>query len=125
MEFESRGARPIYEFIIQTENDTTYYVGCDAMSGVLQDVDILVDADDSRFSGKAKVSADQAGQAALALYPGEIEEVKSFLTNTGHAAYEIDVEVGGEAGGEFNVWVDAASGEVYRVDVEYWEIGAQ
>jgi hypothetical protein len=30
---------------------------------------------------------------------------------------------GGTVTAAWNVWVDAASGDIHRVDAEYWEIG--
>jgi hypothetical protein len=51
-----------------------------------------------------------------------VEEVKRLLLSTGGAAYEVDVEIPG-ADGEFNVYVDAASGDLMLVNFEYWEIG--
>jgi hypothetical protein len=121
LEFESRGGEPTFEFIIQ-QGDVTYYAACSGVSGVMSGIDVIVAPDDSRFAGGAKISPDQAAQTATSLYPGEVEEVKAILTEGGQTLYEVDVEVE-DATGEFNVWVDAASGELVRVDIEYWEIG--
>jgi uncharacterized membrane protein YkoI len=121
LEFESRGGDPTFEFIIQ-HGEVTYYAGCSGVSGLISGIDVIVAAEDGRFAGRAKISPDQAAQTATALYPGEVEEVKAILTEGGQALYEVDVEVE-DATGEFNVWVDAVSGELVRVDIEYWEIG--
>jgi hypothetical protein len=121
LEFESRGGEPIFEFIIR-QGDVTYYAACSGVSGVMFGIDIIVAADDSRFAERATISPDQAAQTATAFYPGDVEEVKAILTEDGQALYEVDVEVE-DATGEFNVWVDAASGDLVRVDIEYWEIG--
>lgn len=48
--------------------------------------------------------------------------MKHLLLSNGPAAYEVDVEIEG-ADGEFNVYVDAATGRISGVNVEYWEIG--
>ncbi len=122
VEFESRAGIPTYEFILEAPDGVTYYVGCNALTGLLGDVDVIVDADDERFTSQAQVDERAARETALTRYPGEVEEVKRHLTADGGIGYEVDVETDG--GGEFNVWVDAHSGEIYRVDVEYWEIGA-
>lgn len=121
LEFESRNGVPTYELIVETESGPTYYVGCDATTGLLAGVDVIVNADDERFAAVAQVSAQEAADTALARYPGEVEEVKSLLLSTGQAVYEVDVEF--EPEGEFNVYVDAATGEVFTVNIEYYEIG--
>jgi hypothetical protein len=108
------------------EDGTTYYIACSAATGVIQNVDTIVDAADTRFSSVATIAPQEAGQRATALYKGEIEEVKAVLTTHGEALYEVDVESSngkGTATSEFNVWVDAATGRIHHVDIEYWEIG--
>lgn len=121
LEFESRGGDPTFEFIVR-QGGVTYYAACSGVSGLISGIDVIVAADDSRFAGRAKISPDQAAQIATALYLGEVEEVKAILTEGGQAMFEVDVEIE-DAAGEFSVWVDAASGELWRVDIEYWEIG--
>jgi uncharacterized membrane protein YkoI len=122
MEFESRGGQPIYEFVVFSDN-VNYYVACNATNGAIQDVDILVEPGDERFAARSRYDEAAARAAVLAQYPGEIEEVKWFLMHSGHVWYEVDVEIVG-TDGEFNVWIDAETGGIVRVDVEYWEIGA-
>jgi uncharacterized membrane protein YkoI len=121
LEFESRDGQPTYEFIVQSEVGPTCYVGCDATTGLLGQIDVIVSADDERFASSAQLNAQQAADAATHLYPGEVEEVKALLLATGQAVYKVDVEF--EPEGEFNVYVDAESGNVVTVNVEYWEIG--
>lgn len=121
LEFESRDGVPTYEFIVESESGPTYYVGCDATSGLIAGVDVIVNTDDERFAAVAQITAEQAADTALQRYPGEVEEVKSLLLASGQAVYEVDVEF--EPEGEFNVYVDAASGEVFTVNIEYYEIG--
>jgi uncharacterized membrane protein YkoI len=120
-EYESRDGRPTYEFIIKGKNET-YYVGCDATSGLLREVDILVSMQDPRWTSIAKIDEAAARVAATERYKGKIEEVKRLLLADGSAVYEVDVEVEGAAG-EFNVYVDAVTGKIVRVNIEYWEIG--
>lgn len=121
LEFESRDGVPTYEFVVESESGSTYYVGCDATSGLIAGVDVIVNTDDERFASVAQITAEQAAGTALQRYPGEVEEVKSLLLSSGQAVYEVDVEF--EPEGEFNVYVDAASGEVFTVNIEYYEIG--
>ena len=121
LEFESRGGVPTYEFIIGA-GDIEYYAGCDATTGMIGEVDVIVDADDPRWTAVAKVDQAAASKAATDRYKGEVEEVKRLLLSNGGAAYEVDVEID-DASGEFNVYVDAASGRITQVNIEYWEIG--
>ena len=121
LEFESRGGTPNYEFIIGV-GDIEYYVGCDATTGMIGEVDLIVEADDPRWTAMAKVDEAAASKAATERYKGEVEEIKRLLLSNGLAAYEVDVEVE-DADGEFNVYVDAATGRVMLVNIEYWEIG--
>lgn len=121
LEFESRDGVPTYEFIVESESGPTYYVGCDATTGLIAGVDVIVRADDARFASVAQIGAQQAADAATRYYPVEVEEVKRLLLSTGQAVYEVDVEF--EPEGEFNVYVDAANGEIFTVNIEYYEIG--
>jgi len=121
LEFESRDGVPTYEFIVESESGPTYYVGCDATTGLIAGVDVIVSTDDARFASAAQIGAQQAAEAATRHYPGVVKEVKSLLLSTGQAVYEVDVEF--EPEGEFNVYVDAASGEILTVNIEYYEIG--
>lgn len=121
LEFESRAGVPTYEFIVGTEVDE-YYVGCNATTGALSEVDVIVGEQDQRWTAVAKVDEAAATKVALDRYKGEVEEVKRLLLSDGSAAYEIDVEVA-DADGEFNVYVDAATGSLTLVNIEYWEIG--
>lgn len=121
VEFESRGGRPTYEFVVAKGNERLY-VGCDAGTGRVGEVDAIVEADDPRWRAVAKIEEEKAVAIATERYRGEVEEVKRLLLGSGGAAYEVDVEVeGGE--GEFNVYVDAETGRILNVHIEYWEIG--
>lgn len=121
LEFESRDGIPTYEFIVDTKGGL-YYVGVSGMTGLVSEVDLIVSADDPRWTAVAKVTEDQAKDVAAGAYKGEVEEVKRLLLSDGSAAYEVDVEVAGGTG-EFNVYVDAVSGALKLVNIEYWELG--
>lgn len=121
LEFESRDGVPTYEFIVETSGDT-YYVGVSGTTGLVMETDVIVAGDDPRWTALAKIDEAKARAVAGAAYKGEIEEVKRLLLSDGGVAYEVDVEIQG-AGGEFNVYVDAATGAVKRVNIEYWELG--
>jgi uncharacterized membrane protein YkoI len=121
LEYESRGGTPTYEFIIGA-GGIEYYVGCDATTGLIGEVDLIVKADDPRWTALAKVDEAAAKKAATERYKGEVEEVKRLLLSNGGAVFEVDVEVD-DGDGEFNVYVDAATGSITLVNIEYWEIG--
>ena len=120
LEFESRRGDPTYEFEVNAK-DATYYVGCSGTTGLISGVDLLVKADDPRWTAVAKIAEEEAKGAATARYPGEVEGVKRLLLQSGPAAYEMDIEIPG-GNGEFNVYVSAADGSIVQVNVEYWEI---
>jgi uncharacterized membrane protein YkoI len=101
LEFEAWNGRPTYEFIIGTSRDT-YYVGCDAVTGLIGEVDVIVEGGDPRWQAVAKVDESTAVKTATERYKGEVEEVKRLLLASGGAAYEVDVEIG-NADGEYNV----------------------
>ncbi|WP_075214080.1 PepSY domain-containing protein [Mongoliimonas terrestris] len=121
LEFESRNGVPTYEFVVETKAGN-YYVGVSGLTGLVSEVDVIVDDDDPRWTALAKVAEADATKTATASYAGEVEEVKRLLLADGTAAYEVDVEIAG-AGGEYNVYVDAATGLLKLVNVEYWELG--
>lgn len=119
MEFESRDGTPIFEFVVKA-GEQTYYVACDALTGTLNAVDVIAAANDPRWQ-EAKLDEKRAQEIALQRYPGQVEEVKRLLLSHGGMAYEIDiVPPGGQ--GEFNVYVDAVSGRISTVNIEYWEV---
>jgi hypothetical protein len=64
-------------------------------------VDLIVEADDPRWTAMAKVDEAAASKAATEDYKGEVED----------------------ADGEFNDYVDAATGRIMQVSIEYWGIG--
>lgn len=121
LEYESRGGVPIYEFVLHTDQEN-YYVACDARTGTLAEVDVIVEEDDARWQAAAKIDEDTATQTALDRYKGEVEEIKRLLLSSGGVAYEVDIEIP-NANGEFNVYVDAVTGAISQVNHEYWEIG--
>jgi uncharacterized membrane protein YkoI len=95
---------------------------CDARTGRIFEIEQEVDsADDPLFASKAKLTEAQAIEAALAVYPGTVEEVEFEIESNGAATYEIDLIT--ENGKEYKIEVDAASGELIEMAVERWEIG--
>lgn len=121
VEFESRAGVTTYEFVIRS-GDAQYYAGCDANSGMVSRIDVIVAPDDTRWTEIAKIDPTTARNAAIERFPGgRIEEVKHLLMGDGRVAYEFDLEF--DNGTELNVYVDAVAGGIFLVTPEYWEIG--
>lgn len=127
VEFVSRNGEPYYEFILDDDIDV-YYIACNAQTGLIQGVDKIAGEEDSEFSSMARIEDEQAGRIATNRYPGEIEEIKGILRANGDAMWEIDIEREEGAGiafpSELNVWINAQTGTIEEVVIEYWEIGA-
>lgn len=120
----SAEGRAVYEIEVRTASGREWEFMCDANSGMIYEMEQEVDsADHALFKKHAKVSAKQASETVLGLYPGKIEEIEYEIESNGDASYEIDVV--DEGGTEFKVEVDAASGKVIEVHVEKWEIGEE
>ncbi|MCG7994506.1 MAG: PepSY domain-containing protein [Candidatus Thiodiazotropha taylori] len=120
----SAEGRSTYEIEVRTANGREWEFMCDATTGMIYEMEQEVDsADDPLFSKHAKVTAKQASDTVLGLYPGKIEEIEYEIEANGDASYEIDVV--DEGGTEFKVEVDAVSGKVIEVHVEQWEIGEE
>lgn len=120
VEFESRNGEPTYELIVSAE-DARYYVGCSGRTGLITEIDRLPAPDDPTWTALAKLSEEEAKRIGLERYPGELEEIKPVLLQSGEAVYELDIEIAG-GNGELNVYVNAADGSISQVNVEYWEI---
>ncbi|MEW8525723.1 MAG: PepSY domain-containing protein [Candidatus Thiodiazotropha endolucinida] len=115
---------PTYEIEVRTSSGREWEFMCDANTGMIYEIEQEVgSAADPLFSKHAKVTAKQASDTVLGLYPGKIEEIEYEIETNGDASYEIDVV--DEGGTEFKVEVDAASGKVIEVHVEQWEIGEE
>ncbi|MBT2969179.1 MAG: hypothetical protein B6D72_00130 [gamma proteobacterium symbiont of Ctena orbiculata] len=120
----SAEGRPTYEIEVRAANGREWEFMCDAENGMIYEMEQEVEsADDPLFKKNAKVTAKQASDTVLELYPGKIEEIEFEIETNGDASYEIDVV--DEGGTEFKVEVDAASGKVIEVHVEQWEIGEE
>lgn len=121
VEFESRGGVPTYEFVVRS-GEIQYYAGCDANTGMISRVDVIVERDDTRWTDVAKVDETTARNTALERFTGSrVEGLKRLLMGDGRAAYEVDLEFDNQR--ELNVYVDAVAGGIFLVNPEYWEIG--
>jgi uncharacterized membrane protein YkoI len=116
--------KPTFEIELRDAAGREWEFMCDARSGAIYEIEQEVDsAEHELFKRHAKVSEEQVRSAVLQLYPGEIEEVEYEIESDGQAVYELDVV--DEAGTEFKIEVNAASGNIIEVSVEKWEIGEE
>ena len=83
---------PAYEIEVRDAQGREWELMCDARTGRIFEIEQEVDtADDPLFAAKAKLTEAQAIEAALAVYPGTVEEVEFEIESNGAATYEIDV----------------------------------
>lgn len=123
VEFESRQGVPTYEFVVRS-GEIQYYAGCDARTGMVSRVDVIVEANDTRWTDVAKIDETTARNAALERFTGSrVEDLKRLLMGDGRVAYEVDLEFDNQR--ELNVYVDAVAGGIFLVNPEYWEVGGR
>lgn len=121
LEAEMENKKPIYEFDIKGTDGKEWEVECDAKSGKITEVEEEVDANDSRFASKAKVSAEDAKKTALAAVPGEVIESETSIEADGKLSYEFDIKT--SAGKEVEVEIDAVTGKVLETEDEIYQVG--
>jgi uncharacterized membrane protein YkoI len=120
----SAEGEPAYEIELRAANGREWEFMCDAEDGTIFEIEQEAEsADDPLFKAGMKVSLDDAKATVMKLYPGTIEEVEYEIEANGDASYEMDVLT--EAGTEFKIEVDAATGKIIEVAVEQWEIGEE
>jgi uncharacterized membrane protein YkoI len=122
LELTMENGVPHYEFEIETADGRETEVECDAMTGKIVEVEwendnMNLDA----FLENARVTPAQARKAALERVPGRIDGMDLETTSTGAMSYEFEVIT--PDGQEFDVEVDAMSGEVTEVESDIYEIG--
>ena len=124
LEFKIEGDDPIYEFDIESTNDSFIYnVECNAEEGYIVEIEKEVDANNSVFNNAAKVSIEQARINVLAIHPGRIVSEEREIGMDGTFTYEFDIQT--IAGYEIKVDVDAVSGQIEEANFELYEIGIE
>ena len=78
---------------------------------------------DKAFTEAAKISESEAEKIALKKYNGKIVDREYSLEN-GNPAYEFDIYVA-KKGHEYEVEVDAVTGEILEVEMELYDIGSE
>ena len=123
MESEIEKDRLIYEFDIMTKDGREVEVECDAKNHTLHDFEVEYKKGDKTFTKAAKISESEAEKIALEKYNGKIVDREYSLEN-GNPSYEFDIYVA-KKGHEYEVEVDAVTGEILEVEMELYDIGSE
>ena len=123
MESEIEKDRLIYEFDIMTKDGREVEVECDARKHTLHDFEVEYKKGDKTFTNAAKISESEAEKIALEKYNGKIVD-REYSKENGNPAYEFDIYVA-KKGHEYEVEVDAVTGEILEVEMELYDIGSE
>ncbi|MCC7548264.1 MAG: PepSY domain-containing protein [Burkholderiales bacterium] len=115
LKLEIEDGKPLYEFKIEADEGHTWEVECDAMTGSIVDQSREASRNDPEFRSAATVVERDARARALAQFPGKVSSSSPQIAN-GKAIYEIEID--GADGKEYEVAIDAATGEVLSSEVE-------
>ena len=123
LEMKLEGDDPIYEFDIQSRDGTIYNVECNAIRGVISEVEREGADNDPVFRKLAKISKKEAQELVLMIHPGRIVSSENEIGFNGAATYEFDIQT--ELGYEIKVDVCAKTGEIEEANIELYEIGPE
>jgi len=115
LKLEVEAGVPLYEFEIKTSNRQTWEVECDAMTGEIVEMSREASRNDSEFKAAAKILEKDARAKALAQFPGKVSKSEQEIAD-GKAIYEVEID--GADGKEYEVAVDAATGEILGSEIE-------
>jgi uncharacterized membrane protein YkoI len=123
MESEIEDGRLIYEFDVKTKDGREVEVECDARKHTLHDDEVELKKGDKKFADAAKISESEAEKIALKQYNGKIVD-REYAMENGKPVYEFDIYVA-KKGHEYEVEVDAVTGEILEVEMELYDIGSE
>jgi len=124
VEMKNEQGAHVYEFDIHGTDGADWDVECGAHRGLITEVEREVEnVNHPLFKAKMKVSEADARKTALAIYPGEINEVEYEIEPNGAASYEFDIDT--TLNQEMKVEVDATTGEIVEANRENWQIGLE
>ena len=123
MESEIEKDRLIYEFDIMTKDGREIEVECDAKNHTLHDFEVEYKKGDITFTKAVKISESEAEKIALEKYNGKIVD-REYSMENGKPAYEFDIYVANK-GHEYEVEIDAVTGEILEVEMELYDIGSE
>jgi uncharacterized membrane protein YkoI len=115
----------LLEIEVRDSQGSEWELTCDESTGKIVEIEREVaDPSHALFSGKRKVSEQQARQVALSARPGKIVEVEYEIEPNDAATYEFDVK--SNAGREeWKVEVDASTGKIVETRRESYQIGEE
>jgi uncharacterized membrane protein YkoI len=120
----SKGAA-LFEIEIRDADGSEWELTCDESSGeVIETEREVADPSHALFSGKRKVSEEQARKVALDAHPGKIVEVEYEIESDGAVTYEFDVKPDASRE-EWKVEVDATTGKIVETRRESYQIGEE
>ena len=96
---------------------------CDAKNHTLHDFEVEYKKGDKAFTKAAKISESEAEKIALKKYNGKVVD-REYSIENGNPAYEFDIYVA-KKGHEYEVEVDAVTGEILEVEMELYDIGSE
>ena len=123
MESEIEKDRLIYEFDIMTKDGREVEVECDVKNHTLHDFEVEYKKGDKKFAAAAKITESEAEKIALKQYNGKIVD-REYAMENGKPVYEFDIYVA-KKGHEYEVEVDAVTGEILEVEMELYDIGSE
>lgn len=115
LKLEIEAGKPLYEFEIEAENGGSWEIECDAMTGEVVEKSRAASRNDPEFRAAAKLVDREARTKALEKFPGKVTASETQVTN-GRAIFEIEID--GADGKEYEVEVDAATGEIVSSENE-------
>ncbi len=115
LKLEIEAGVPLYEFEIKTSNRQTWEVECDAMTGEIVELSREANRNDAEFQAAAKILEKDARAKALEQFPGKVTKSELEVVD-GRAIYDVEIE--GADGKEYDVAVDAATGEIIGSEIE-------
>ncbi|MDV2503190.1 MAG: PepSY domain-containing protein [bacterium] len=124
VDFRSEEGVPQYDFDIRTEDGREWVVECDAMTGLVKEIEQKVKPSDPVFKSQVKISEADAKRKVLKFFPGKVTYTYYIIEPDGQAMYEFDVFVE-EFGHIMKFEVNATTGEVEGAGHDMWEIGKE
>lgn len=120
MESEIENDRLIYEFDIVSKSGHEIEIECDAKKHTLHDFETELPKGDMKFADAAKLSEDEAKKIALTKVAGKVVDTEYAMENN-IPAYEFDILA--SDGYEYEIEVNALTGEITEVEKELYDIG--
>lgn len=112
-----------YELDIKGLDGKYWEVECDALTGKINRTEREIRAHSTEFKSKAKISREDATQAALAKYPGKVINTEYDIEDDGEISYEFIIQT--KEGKYIEVEVDAVTGKLAGEEEVLYHIGGK